>query len=139
MALEWMKARQTRYTVYFTLYLAVILAVLGIANWLADRHNWSVDSTANKRFSLSDQTKKVVGNLKQDVKVLYFDRTSDFARARNQSRILGLDSQREACIGERVLMRTIDTRLVRPTQNLLQRIPHLIRRSFEQTTASECK
>ncbi len=83
MALEWLKARQTRYTAYFVLYLAVILVVLGIANWLASRHNWSLDSTANKRFSLSDQTRKVVGNLKQDVKVLYFDRTSDFGRARD--------------------------------------------------------
>jgi ABC-type uncharacterized transport system involved in gliding motility auxiliary subunit len=83
MTFDWLKARQTKYTAYLTLYLVVILAVLGAANWLANRHNKSFDSTANKRFSLSDQTEKVVKNLKQDVKIVYFDRTTDFTRARD--------------------------------------------------------
>ncbi|MEN6606844.1 MAG: Gldg family protein, partial [Bryobacteraceae bacterium] len=83
MKLDWLKARQTKYTAYVTLYIAVILAVLGAANWLANRHNKSYDSTANKRFSLSAQTEKVVKNLKRDVKITYFDRSSDFGRARD--------------------------------------------------------
>ncbi len=83
MKLDWLKARQTKYTAYVTLYIAVILAVLGAANWLANHHNKSYDSTANKRFSLSEQTEKVVKNLKQDVKITYFDRSSDFGRARD--------------------------------------------------------
>lgn len=83
MTFHWLTARQTRYTAYLTIYLLVIMAVLGAANWLANRHNKSYDSTANKRFSLSDQTEKVVKNLKQDVKITYFDRTTDFTRARD--------------------------------------------------------
>ncbi len=79
MKLDWL----TKYTAYVTLYIAVILAVLGAANWLANRHNKSYDSTANKRFSLSEQTEKVVKNLKRDVKITYFDRSSDFGRARD--------------------------------------------------------
>lgn len=83
MKFTWLKARQTKYAGYLTLYIAVILAVLAAANWLADRHNKSYDATANKRFSLSEQTEKVVKNLKQDVKVTYFDETGRFDQARD--------------------------------------------------------
>ena len=70
MRFGWLKTRQTKYSAYVAVYLAVIVAVLSAANWLAQRHNKSVDLTANKRFSLSDQTEKVVHNLKQDVKIV---------------------------------------------------------------------
>ena len=83
MRFDWIKARQTKYTAYFTLYLLVIAAILGVANWLANRHDKSYDSTATKKFSLSPQTEKIVKNLKQDVKVSYFDKTSEFGRARD--------------------------------------------------------
>ncbi|HYL35892.1 MAG TPA: GldG family protein [Bryobacteraceae bacterium] len=73
---EWIKARQTRYAAYATTYIIVILAVLVAANFLANRYNKSFDATANKRFSLSDQTKKIVGDMKQDVTIQYFDRPS---------------------------------------------------------------
>jgi len=73
---EWLKARQTRYAAYATVYIIVILGVLVVANFLANRYNKSFDATANKRFSLSDQTKKIVGDLKQDVTIQYFDRPS---------------------------------------------------------------
>lgn len=83
MKFDWLKARQTKYTAYASIYILVILAVLGAANFLANRHNASYDSTSNKRFSLSDQTVKVVKGLKQEVKIYYFDRTSEFGRARD--------------------------------------------------------
>lgn len=79
----WLKTRQTKYTAYVTLYLVVVLAALATANWLANRHNRSWDSTKNKRFSLADQTVKVVRGLKQDVRVTYFDETRSFERARD--------------------------------------------------------
>ena len=56
----WLKARQTRYTAYVTLYILIVIGVLGLANWLANRHSKSYDTTSNKRFTLSDQTNKVV-------------------------------------------------------------------------------
>ncbi len=83
MKFDWLKARQTKYTVYASVYILVIVAVLATANFLAKDHNKSFDATANKRFSLSDQTEKVVKNLKQDVKISYFDRTSEFSRAKD--------------------------------------------------------
>jgi ABC-type uncharacterized transport system involved in gliding motility auxiliary subunit len=80
---KWLQTRQTKFTAYVTLYIGIIVAVLVLANFLANRHNKSFDSTANKRFSLSDQTEKVVKNLQQDVKLRYFDQTNKFAQARD--------------------------------------------------------
>jgi ABC-type uncharacterized transport system involved in gliding motility auxiliary subunit len=73
---EWVKARQTKYAAYATTYIIIILAVLVVANFLANRYNKAFDATANKRFTLSDQTKKVVGDLKQDVTIQYFDQAT---------------------------------------------------------------
>lgn len=73
-----MKARQTKYVAYATTYILIIIAVIAVANFLAQRYNKSFDATANKRFSLSDQTQKIVKELKQDVKITYYDETSRF-------------------------------------------------------------
>ena len=78
-----MKARQTKFTAYVTLYLLVIIAVLSAANFLANRYNKTFDATANKRFTLSDQTKKVVQGLKSDLRITYFDDQTRFTTARN--------------------------------------------------------
>ncbi len=72
----WLKTRQTKYVAYVTIYVLVILTVVVVANFLANRYNKSYDATTNKRFSLSDQTKKVVADLKQDVTIQYFDQPS---------------------------------------------------------------
>ena len=55
-----LNARQTKYAAYAALYVIVILAIVSVANVLANRYNKSYDSTANKRYSLSDQTAKIV-------------------------------------------------------------------------------
>src|ERR1700721_410015 len=78
-----METRQTKYAAYATVYILVILAVLVIGNFFANRYNKSFDATANKRFTLSDQTKKVVGDLKQDVTISYFDRSNGMPGAKD--------------------------------------------------------
>src|SRR4029077_12177825 len=83
MAPTWLKARQTQYTAYVGVYVLVVLAVLAAGNFLANRYDKSYDSTANKQFSLSDQTIKQVKGLKNDVKVYYFDDTARFPQARD--------------------------------------------------------
>jgi len=80
---DWLKARQTKYTAYVTTYILVVLTALSIINFLANRHNKSYDATSNKRFSLSDQTTKVVKNLKQDVKITYYDLSNRFQQAKD--------------------------------------------------------
>jgi ABC-type uncharacterized transport system involved in gliding motility auxiliary subunit len=83
MKADWIKARQTKYSAYVTVYILVIVAVLGVANFLANRYDKSYDATANKQFSLSDQTVKAVKGLKKDVKVSYFGETTNFPQARD--------------------------------------------------------
>jgi ABC-type uncharacterized transport system involved in gliding motility auxiliary subunit len=83
MASNWMKTRQTKYTAYVSLYIVVIIAVLAAANFLANRYDKSYDATANKQFTLSDQTIKVVKGLKGPVKITYFDDQTRFPSARN--------------------------------------------------------
>lgn len=83
MAHEWMKKRQTRYTAYASVYILVILAVLAAVNFLANRYDKSWDSTANKQFSLADQTIKVVKGLNRDVHITYFDESARFPQARD--------------------------------------------------------
>lgn len=83
MKLGWLQTRQTKFTAYVTLYVLIVAAALGLANWLANRHNKSFDTTSNKRFSLSDQTQKVVSGLQQNVRISYWDKTSEFQRAKD--------------------------------------------------------
>src|SRR5437588_1027368 len=83
MAPAWLKARQTQYTAYASVYILVVLAVLVAVNFLANRYDKSYDSTSNKQFSLSDQTVKVVKGLKSDVQLTYFGGQNEFRTARD--------------------------------------------------------
>ena len=78
-----MKARQTKFALYTTVYVLIVLAALGVLNFLANRYNKSYDATANKQFTLSDQTSKVARELKQDVNITYWDKPTAFQPARD--------------------------------------------------------
>jgi len=79
MASQWLKARQTRYAAYATTYILVVITAVVVANVLADRYNKSYDSTSNKRYSLSDQTAKIVKGLKQGATITYFNQSTRFS------------------------------------------------------------
>src|SRR6266849_5435407 len=83
MASQWLKARQTKYGAYAAIYIAVVLAIVVVANMLADRYNKSYDTTSNKRYSLSDQTKKIVGGLKQNATITYFNQSTRFQQGKD--------------------------------------------------------
>lgn len=75
---KWMEARQTKYAAYVTIYVLVILCIVSVANILAKRYNKSYDSTSSKRYSLSEQTAKIVKGVSQPIEITYFDRASAF-------------------------------------------------------------
>lgn len=83
MAGQWLRARQTKYAAYATIYILVVIAAVAVANVLADRYNKSFDATSNKRYSLSDQTAKVVKGLKQDARIIYFNQTTQFREGKD--------------------------------------------------------
>src|ERR1700758_1126895 len=80
---QWLRARQTKYVAYATVYILVIVAAVAVANVLADRYNKSYDTTSNKRYSLSDQTAKIVKGLKQGATITYFDQSTRFRHAKD--------------------------------------------------------
>jgi ABC-type uncharacterized transport system involved in gliding motility auxiliary subunit len=75
-------ARQTRYGIAAALYTIIVIAVLVMVNWLANRYNKSYDTTSNKRFTLSQETKKVIKGLKSDATITYIDKASNFGQAK---------------------------------------------------------
>ncbi|PYU85335.1 MAG: hypothetical protein DMG51_09065 [Acidobacteria bacterium] len=84
MNLQLLKARQTKYVGYATLYILVVVAIVGTVNVLANRYDKTYDATSNKRYSLSEQTAKIVKGLKEDAKITYFDQGTRFERAKDQ-------------------------------------------------------
>jgi ABC-type uncharacterized transport system involved in gliding motility auxiliary subunit len=80
---RWIHARQTKYAAYATVYILVILAIVSVVNILSNRYNKSYDSTSNKRYSLSDQTVKIVKGLTQPATITYYDRATNFQTAKD--------------------------------------------------------
>jgi len=78
-----LKARQTKFAAYVAVYVLVILSIVTVANVLADRYNKTFDTTSNKRYSLSDQTAKIVKGLKEPATITYFDQSTHFTRAKD--------------------------------------------------------
>ena len=78
-----LRARQTKYAAYAAIYIVAVLTAVVIANVLANRYAKSYDSTANKRYSLSDQTAKIVKGLTQPATITYYDQGTRFQHARD--------------------------------------------------------
>src|SRR6516165_257568 len=78
MASQWLKARQTKYAAYATTYVLIVITAVVVANVIADRFNKSYDTTSNKRYSLSEQTAKIVKSLKQNAIITYFNQGTRF-------------------------------------------------------------
>jgi ABC-type uncharacterized transport system involved in gliding motility auxiliary subunit len=78
MAGQWLRARQTKYVAYAATYIIIVLAAVVVVNVLANRFNKSYDATSNKRYSLSDQTAKIVKGLKQNATITYFQQSTRF-------------------------------------------------------------
>jgi gliding motility-associatede transport system auxiliary component len=77
--------RQMKYGANTAVLVLVTLAILGFVNYLAFRHTRRWDLTKGQRYSLSDQAKKILQGLKEDVTVWYFQRSTapDLAAAQD--------------------------------------------------------
>jgi len=76
--------RQARFGTLAVVSTVVVLAILVAINYLGTRHDKRWDLTAAKQFSLSDQTRKVLQDLKEPVHVRVYARTDDFQRFRDR-------------------------------------------------------
>lgn len=75
------KTRTVRYGSAAGATVLLVLGILVLLNFLNFRHHRRVDLTENQFFSISDQSRKVAGNLKADVRVMGF--FQDEARGRS--------------------------------------------------------
>ena len=70
---EYFRRRNTRYGAIAGLSVLVAIVVLVAANWLSNRQNKRWDLTANKQYTLSDQTVNLLKGLDSPLRVLVFD------------------------------------------------------------------
>jgi ABC-type uncharacterized transport system involved in gliding motility auxiliary subunit len=66
--------RQAKYGTLSLMSVVIVLGILGGVNYVAGRQNKRWDLTASKEFSLSDQTRKILQDLKQPLKLIVFER-----------------------------------------------------------------
>jgi ABC-type uncharacterized transport system involved in gliding motility auxiliary subunit len=76
--------RQLKYGGNTLVLVLSVLGLLGGLNYVVSRNTRRFDLTKDQRYSLSDQTRKVLAGLQQDVKVTYFQRSRDMARGQDR-------------------------------------------------------
>ncbi len=83
---NWMalRSRTAAYGLHSALITVLVLSLVGVLNFLASRYPGKWDLTRNQVHSLSDQTRKVIGGLKDPVKAIHFAKTQQ----REQLRML---------------------------------------------------
>lgn len=62
----------TRYGINTALVIVIFLGIISLIGTLSYRHNWRKDFTANKRHSLSEQTRNVLKELSAPIRVTAF-------------------------------------------------------------------
>src|SRR5499426_2015477 len=72
--------RQARYGTLAATSVLVVLGILIAINYIGSRQNKRWDLTANKQFSLSDQTRNVLAKLDSPLQVMVFAKEDEFPR-----------------------------------------------------------
>ena len=75
--LDSFKNKKVRYGSFSTLMIVTVIAILVIVNLVAGRLNLSYDMTANKKYTISQESKDILANIKQDVTLYVLVRTGD--------------------------------------------------------------
>jgi gliding motility-associatede transport system auxiliary component len=69
--------RQMKYGANSLVLVLVVLGILGAVNYLTFRNTKKWDLTKGQRYSLAEPTKKLLGSLTEDVKIIYFQRAAN--------------------------------------------------------------
>ncbi len=70
--IAWGGTRSARRGSAATIQSIAIIGILGVLNWVAVEYGGQLDLTSAKRYTLADQTRKILGALDRDVKVIAF-------------------------------------------------------------------
>jgi ABC-type uncharacterized transport system involved in gliding motility auxiliary subunit len=71
----WLDRRSTRAGLNVALMTLLLLGIVGLVEAISARHNLRLDLTEGRRYTLSDQTKKLLSELAKDVQVTAFFRS----------------------------------------------------------------
>jgi ABC-type uncharacterized transport system involved in gliding motility auxiliary subunit len=119
---EFYKSRGARYGTLSIVSIIVVLGILVAVNYLGSRQNKRWDLTANQVFSLSDQTIKILRELKepvtfvvyerQDRQDIHRDRLEEFTYHTSQVKTEFVDPDREPARAQEAKIETLPTILI---------------------------
>ncbi len=106
----------------FALYTLIGIALIVLVNWFVNNHDKRWDMTPNKKYSLSDQTRKILRDLSRDVTIYAFDRERNFgerkdvlgmyASASNRLKVKYVDPDRQPALAKEYGVRSYGTVVV---------------------------
>jgi ABC-type uncharacterized transport system involved in gliding motility auxiliary subunit len=67
----------------FIVYSLIVIALIVLVNWFVNHHDTRWDMTPNKKYSLSDQTRKILKGLNRDVTIYVFDQERNFGKSKD--------------------------------------------------------
>jgi ABC-2 type transport system permease protein len=97
-----LKDKKLRYGGYATLVTAIVIGLVLVVNVVVDQIPAKIDMTQRGYYSLSDQSKKILQNLKQDV-TLY-----EFAQTGGENKMLGELIQKYTTRSRKVIYKSVD-------------------------------
>lgn len=116
--------RQLRYGGNATALTLTVLAILGVGNYLVNRNSARWDFTKNRKYTLSDQTRKLVSGLQDDLKVTHFfvqdertaqykqeiqDRLREYAALSGRVKVQDIDARKEPAQARRFEVKAVPT------------------------------
>ena len=67
-----MRKQALRYTTTGIVGVVLAVALTGMVNWLAARHYLSADWTSSRMYSISEKTRNILSDLKEEIRVVVF-------------------------------------------------------------------
>ena len=84
--------RRLNYGIGYVLMIVAVLVVFVTVNVILEKLPMSLDLTANEQFSITDETKKILDNMKEDVEIIaLYDRVKGMADSKKSEVIRILD------------------------------------------------
>ena len=123
-------SRQAKHGLNTAVYILVALAIVVVVNLIANRYVRQIDLTANQRYTLSQQTGRILDELQTDVEFLYFDRRANFGNVEDRLamyptrsrrvKVTYVDPDRERGLAEQHNIRSYGTLIIAASERTEQ-------------------